>query len=330
MQPTSPTLKNDASSIDDTLTQHFSAREGIALQDFADSESARPRNLTVGPGRDYDDESDNEDLRSEEKTLLPQPDLLQRPSSIDRRLSYVEEDEARPPVSLPRKPKLVSWSDLPHKGQLAILTMARLSEPLTQTSLQAYMFYQLKSFNPSLPDSTIASQAGILQGSFTASQFFTAILWGRASDADWGGRKKVLLIGLLGTCISCVGFGFSRSFVQAVMFRTLGGALNGNVGVMRTMISEIVKEKKFQARAFLLLPMCFNIGVIIGPVLGGILANPVENYPSVFGENSLLGGKQGVWWLKHWPYALPNLLSALFLFVSAVGVIFGLEEVSKP
>jgi hypothetical protein len=44
--------------------------------------------------------------------------------------------------------------------------------------------------------------------------------------------------------LSCLGFGFSRNFWQAMMFRTMGGALNGNVGVMRTMISEIVQEKK--------------------------------------------------------------------------------------
>jgi hypothetical protein len=34
------------------------------------------------------------------------------------------------------------------------------------------------------------------------------------------------------------------------------------------MISEIIKEKKYQSRAFLILPMTFNIGVIIGPILG--------------------------------------------------------------
>jgi len=45
--------------------------------------------------------------------------------------------------------------------------------------------------------------------------------------------------------ISCLGFGFSTSFLQAIICRTLGGALNGNVGVMRTMISEIIKEKKY-------------------------------------------------------------------------------------
>lgn len=189
------------------------------------------------------------------------------------------------------------------------------------------MFYQLRSFDLTLPDSTISAQAGILQGSFTAAQFVTAILWGRVADWDKVGRKRVLLIGLSGTCLSCIGFGFSRSFMQAAVFRTLGGALNGNVGVMRTIISEIIQEKRFQSRAFLLLPMCFNIGVIIGPILGGLLSDPVGSYPTVFGDRSVLGGRDGVWWMRHWPYALPNLISAVFLFMSAAAVVFGLEEV---
>lgn len=54
----------------------------------------------------------------------------------------------------------------------------------------------------------------------------------------------MLLIGLLGTLVSCIGFGFSKGFWEALFWRTLGGALNGNVGVMRTMISEIIREKK--------------------------------------------------------------------------------------
>ncbi|KAF2092243.1 MFS general substrate transporter, partial [Saccharata proteae CBS 121410] len=230
------------------------------------------------------------------------------------------------PPTAPQKPTPVTWRSLPRKDQLAILTLARLSEPLTQTSLQAYMFYQLKSFNPSLPDSTISSQAGVLQGAFTATQFLTAVAWGRVADAEWGGRKRVLLVGILGTAVSVVGFGFSKSFGTAVFFRLLGGALNGNVGVMRTMIAEIIKEKKFQSRAFLLLPMTFNIGVIIGPVLGGLLADPVGSYPSIFGPGSCLGGKDGVGWMTTWPYALPNLVSSIFLIVSALGIVFGLEE----
>lgn len=125
----------------------------------------------------------------------------------------------------PEKPKPVSWSSLPRKDQLAILTLARLSEPLTQTSLQAYMFYQLRNFDPNLPDSTISYQAGMLQAAFTGAQFLTAVFWGRMADSERVGRKKVILIGLTGTAIGALGFGFSRSFAIALFWRALGGGM---------------------------------------------------------------------------------------------------------
>lgn len=93
-----------------------------------------------------------------------------------------------------------------------------------------------------MPDSVIASQYGIMVGAFALAQLTTAMLWGRISDRS--GRKTVLLIGLGGTALSTLCFGFAQSFGQAMTFRMLAGALNGNVGVMRTMISEIVREKK--------------------------------------------------------------------------------------
>lgn len=74
--------------------------------------------------------------------------------------------------------------------------------------------------------------------------------------------------------------------------------------------------------------MCFNIGVIIGPILGGSLADPVNSFPWLFGPGSVLGGKDGVWWMKRWPYALPNVLSAIFIFMSLLAVFLGLDEVS--
>ncbi|KAK6433962.1 hypothetical protein LTR95_009851, partial [Oleoguttula sp. CCFEE 5521] len=241
----------------------------------------------------------------------------------------LQADEGEPPGP-PQKAKPVSWSSLPKKTQLAILTLSRLSEPLTQTSLQSYMFYQLKSFtdaNGNAPsDSTVARQAGMLAAAFTFAQFLTAIMWGRLADSEMFGRKRVILIGLLGTCIGSLGFGFSKSFATAMFWRAVGGMLNGNMGVMRTMISEIVKEKKYQSRAFLLLPMTFNIGVIIGPLLGGLLADPVGSYPHLFGPGGSIGGREGVRWLMAFPYALPNVVNAGFLFGSAMGVTFGLEE----
>jgi hypothetical protein len=61
------------------------------------------------------------------------------------------------------------------------------------------MFYQLKSFDRSLPDSVIATQAGVLGSTFAGAQFLTAMMWGRLSDSEKGGRKLVLMIGLIGT-----------------------------------------------------------------------------------------------------------------------------------
>jgi MFS family permease len=65
--------------------------------------------------------------------------------------------------------------------------------------------------------------------------------------------------------------------------------------------------------------MTYNIGVIIGPILGGILSDPAGTYPNLFGH---------VEFFRRFPYAAPNILSAFFLLCAVVGVWLCLEEVS--
>jgi len=196
----------------------------------------------------------------------PMPRQLSIDTNVRAGTALLQIDDTEQAEAAKEKP--ISWRSLPRKDQLFVITLARLSEPLTQTSLGSYLFYQLQSFDKTLPDATISYQAGIINAAFPFAQFLTAMLWGRVADSEHGGRKRVIYIGLLGTMCSIIGFGFSQSFPMAVACRCLGGMLNGNIGVMRTMISEIIKEKKYQSRAFLILPMTFNIGVIIGPILG--------------------------------------------------------------
>jgi hypothetical protein len=217
--------------------------------------------------KNYTSDSDNEGIGGNSRRSDRSRDLfIETNPQAGTALPHVDDTENADAA----KGKPVSWRSLPRKDQLFILTLARFSEPLTQTSLGSYLFYQLQSFDPTLPESTIAYQAGLIQAAFPFAQFLTAMLWGRFADSPHGGRKLSINIGLLGTMCSIIGFGFSHSFGVAVAFRLFGGALNGNIGIMRTMISEIIKEKKFQSRAFLLLPMTFNIGVIVGPILGTI------------------------------------------------------------
>ncbi|PWW76833.1 MFS general substrate transporter [Tuber magnatum] len=224
-----------------------------------------------------------------------------------------------PASSQSSEEKPVTWLSLPRKSQLIVLTLCRFSEPLTQTSVASYLYYYLSAFHPpnKPPPSaeTISRQAGIIASSFALAQCLTGVLWGRLSDKI--GRKPCILFGLAGTAISVIGFGFSENLAMALTFRILGGCLNGNVGVLRTMVTEVVVEKKYHSRAFLIMPMCFNVGIIVGPAIGGILADPASTYPGLFG---------GVEWMRRWRYALPNLASAVFLCTSMLLGFLFLEE----
>ncbi|CAG9977286.1 unnamed protein product [Clonostachys byssicola] len=225
-----------------------------------------------------------------------------------------------------KAPAPVSWASMPRKWQLAVIVFARLAEPLSERSLTSYLFYQLRWFDPSLEPSEIAKQAGHLTAVFAAAQCLTSMWWGRVADTALFGRKRVLIIGLFGSAMCALGMGFSPSFTSAMFFRFFSGALNGNIGVLRTMVSEIVPDKRYKARAFLILPMCFNVGVIIGPLMSGFLADPIHSLPSIFGPGSIIGGRDGVAWMKQFPYALPNVVCASVLLAAAFCIILGLDE----
>ncbi|TKA76209.1 hypothetical protein B0A55_06590 [Friedmanniomyces simplex] len=234
--------------------------------------------------------------------------------------------QGHPVATYPPPPP--TWSNMPNKIQLAILAGSRFVDFFQMAALQTYMVHQLKSFDPTLPDVTISHQAGVLQGSFTAAQIITSILWGRTADQPTVGRKMVLNIGLVGTGIGCIGVGFSRTYGQAVFWRLLSGAINGTVGSARTMVAECT-PKPWHPRAFLLLPAAFNVANVLGPILSGMLVNPAYGFPTLFGSNSTFGGVDGVGWMKAYPYALANLISTTLLFAEAVIVHFFLEETLK-
>lgn len=101
---------------------------------------------------------------------------------------------------------------------------------------------------------------------------------------------------------------------MAFVARSLQGLSNGNVGIIRTAVAELVPQKELQPRAFSIMPLVWNVGSVFGPSVGGSLVHPVERYPQLFGKVKLF---------EEYPFALPNLLiSILFLFGMTAGFLF--------
>ncbi|KAF3931117.1 hypothetical protein ABW20_dc0108232 [Dactylellina cionopaga] len=166
-----------------------------------------------------------------------------------------------------------------------------------------------------VPETDIGFWVGITASSFSVAQCLTGIAWGRMSDRT--GRKTVILCGIMGMLVSIVVFGFSNSIAMALVSRSCIGILNGNVGILHTMVAELVPEKELQPQAFSLLPLTWSIGGIFGPIMGGFLSEPAKKFPSLFPKDSFFD--------RH-PFALPNLFTAAILFVAFIVGAFFLDE----
>ncbi|MCJ1353648.1 MAG: hypothetical protein MMC33_003635 [Icmadophila ericetorum] len=197
--------------------------------------------------------------------------------------------------------------------QLIILSICRFAEPVALTSVFPYLPEMIESFN--VPRNEVAKWAGLLSATFSLSQCLTGIAWGRASDEF--GRKPVIILGLLCTMTASVFFGFSRNLAWAMVARSFAGMSNGNVGIIRTTVAEMVPFKELQPRAFSIMPLVWTIGSIFGPAFGGALADPAKKYPAVFGNSKLL---------QRFPFALPNLISCIFFLVGIITGILFLRE----
>ncbi|KAJ5612610.1 hypothetical protein N7510_005804 [Penicillium lagena] len=196
----------------------------------------------------------------------------------------------------------------------AMTAICRVAEPIALTSIFPYSWVMVKDFHTGNGNDA-SFYAGILISAFSLAEALTGMFWGGLSDRV--GRKPILLSGCFGTMLSLLLVGFARNFWVALAGRALGGALNGNIGVIQTMVGELVKRPEHEPRAYAVMPFVWAIGTILGPAIGGLLAKPSEGFPSVFPANGLFG---------KFPYLLPNLVCSILLFLSIIISWFYLQE----
>ncbi|KAG9239517.1 major facilitator superfamily domain-containing protein [Amylocarpus encephaloides] len=198
--------------------------------------------------------------------------------------------------------------------QLFFLALCRIAEPIALTLVFPFSNDMIKSFGGEVAEKS-GLYNGLFLGSFSMAEMITAFLWGMLSDKI--GRKPVLLLGCIGTAISMLVIGFSKNIWMAILGRAFGGGLNGNIGVVQTMVGELVTNPKHEPRAYTIMPIFYSIGITIGPAIGGYLAKPAESFPSSLGKVRLF---------VKFPYLLPNLVCVTMLLVTVCLVVTLLKE----
>ncbi|XP_028802651.1 protein ZINC INDUCED FACILITATOR-LIKE 1-like [Neltuma alba] len=185
--------------------------------------------------------------------------------------------------------------------------MVVLCTTLPISSLFPFLYFMVRDFKVAKREEDIGGYAGYVGSAFMLGRSLTSVVWGMISDRY--GRKPVIIIGVLTVVIFNTLFGLSTSFWMAVTMRFLLGSLNGLLGPMKAYATEIFREEH-QALGLSTVSASWGIGLIIGPALGGYLAQPVEKYPNIFPKNSF--------WDK-FPYFLPCFIISAF----ALAVMFG-------
>lgn len=114
-------------------------------------------------------------------------------------------------------------------------------------------------------------QLGFLTTSFAITRAIITFPGGWLSDRI--GRKKPVILGLFAYSIVMALYGFSSDVNHLIILRALQGAASGIVWpVINTMIVDIVKVED-RSKALGLYEMMWFLGMVVGPGLGGILAD---------------------------------------------------------
>ncbi|EIW54332.1 MFS general substrate transporter [Trametes versicolor FP-101664 SS1] len=204
------------------------------------------------------------------------------------------------------------------KGQISILMLLGLAEPITALCIYPFINQLITDLDITGGDERkVGYYAGMIESIFFAMEALFVFQWSRLSDHI--GRKPVLLVGVAGLFLSMISFGLSKTFWGLVVSRSLVGMLNGNTGVMKSMMAEITDETNI-SHGFAMLPVAWSAGSTMGPLIGGQLARPHDRWPGVFTHP---------FWRKY-PYFLPCAASAAFsAFTFVITAIFLKETVHK-
>ncbi|KAG8721454.1 hypothetical protein FRC08_012800 [Ceratobasidium sp. 394] len=222
--------------------------------------------------------------------------------------SHAPHDTEHVPLLPPRPLERKTPTPLP--TQLFVILCLCLAEPITSSVIYPFITELVATLGVTHGDDRkVGYYAGIIESIFFLTETCLILQYGRLSDRI--GRRPVVLLGLFGLALSITSFGLAKTFTGLVVARALSGALNGNAGVIKSIVCEITDETN-RAQSFALLSVTWSAGSTIGPVIGGSLARPAARFPSIFAhpvwQSVPFPTRLGFW--REYPYFLPCFAAA--------------------
>ncbi len=110
-------------------------------------------------------------------------------------------------------------------------------------------------------------------------QFIFAPLLGRLSDRI--GRRPIIMLGLLGSSLSYLIYGFTDSFAGLLFSRAVHGACAATISTAQAYVADTTEESK-RAHAMGMIGAAFGLGFVLGPAVGGLLGAVSLRTPVLF------------------------------------------------
>jgi DHA1 family tetracycline resistance protein-like MFS transporter len=120
---------------------------------------------------------------------------------------------------------------------------------------------------------------GLILSSYSLMQLITGPLLGGLSDQY--GRRPVIMLGLMGSSVSYVIYGFANSFMLLLISRAVHGACAGTIATAQAYVADTTSGSE-RAHGMGMIGAAFGLGFVLGPALGGILGHSDLRVPVFF------------------------------------------------
>lgn len=127
---------------------------------------------------------------------------------------------------------------------------------------------------------------GWMMASYSFMQLICAPLWGLLSDRF--GRKPILAVGVLGYAVSFFMFGMAKSFSVLFIARALSGVLSSATTPTAMAYVGDNAQPDDRSQSMGQLGAMIGLGVILGPLLGGLLSTDSLSLPFFVGAGLAL------------------------------------------